>query len=257
MSPSETVRAMLDEQGIEWKSEANCDTYWYGQNGTFYRFTEHSDGATSFSTCQWDLTPKQTLTTPVAATVGNRTDLSKRLRKVHGLHDFAELFGFSWTDGSDWSWHDVACAMADAVDQQDEVERLKAENAKLRAERNEWHRVAVSKQDIIDHMRDARAENDKLRERYYAYEYKMDGLVSRLTGGLLSKSAATPNDVLYSTAEESLTKRLQSENAKLRELVRMAWKCAHSGLSCSDCRMVAGGCTLQSAMRELGVEADA
>ena len=40
---------------------------------------------------------------------------------------------------------------------------LRDENAKLRAERDEWHRVAVSKQDIIDHMRDARAENAKLR----------------------------------------------------------------------------------------------
>ena len=43
-------------------------------------------------------------------------DLSKRLREVHGLHEFAELFGFSWEDESDWDWHDVACAMADAID---------------------------------------------------------------------------------------------------------------------------------------------
>lgn len=50
------------------------------------------------------------------ATVGNRTDLARRLREVRGLHAFAELFGFSWEDGSDWTWHDVACAMADAVD---------------------------------------------------------------------------------------------------------------------------------------------
>ena len=47
-----------------------------------------------------------------------------------------------------------------------------------------------------------------------------------------------------------------AENAKLRELVRAAWRCIHSGLSCSDCRLVAGGCTLQSAMRELGIEVD-
>lgn len=47
---------------------------------------------------------------------GNRTDLAKRLREVHGLHEFAELFGFDWADDSDWTWHDVACAMADAVD---------------------------------------------------------------------------------------------------------------------------------------------
>lgn len=45
------------------------------------------------------------------------------------------------------------------------------------------------------------------------------------------------------------------ENAKLRELVRTAWRCIHTGASCSDCRLIAGGCTLQTAMRELGVEA--
>jgi uncharacterized protein YigA (DUF484 family) len=43
-------------------------------------------------------------------------------------------------------------------------EALQAENVKLRVERDEWHRVAESKQDIIDHMRDANAENAKLRE---------------------------------------------------------------------------------------------
>lgn len=44
------------------------------------------------------------------------------------------------------------------------------------------------------------------------------------------------------------------ENAELRELVRAAWRCIHTGASCSDCRLIAGGCTLQTAMRELGVE---
>lgn len=44
------------------------------------------------------------------------------------------------------------------------------------------------------------------------------------------------------------------ENAKLRKLVSAAWKCIHTGASCSDCRLIAGGCTLQTAMRELGVE---
>lgn len=46
---------------------------------------------------------------------------------------------------------------------------------------------------------------------------------------------------------------LERENSKLRELVKAAWQCIHSGLSCSDCRLIAGGCTLQSAMRELGI----
>ena len=116
MGSSDEVRRLLDERGIEWGSKTDCDTYWYGQDRTFYKFTEYRDGATSFTTCQWNLTPKQVLTTPIAATVGNRTDLSKRLREVNGLHEFAELFGFSWADESDWTWHDVARAMADEID---------------------------------------------------------------------------------------------------------------------------------------------
>ena len=48
----------------------------------------------------------------------------------------------------------------------------------------------------------------------------------------------------------------QENDAKLRELVRAAWRCIHTGASCSDCRLIAGGCTLQTAMRELGIEVD-
>lgn len=50
--------------------------------------------------------------------------------------------------------------------------------------------------------------------------------------------------------------KLEVENAKLREALRAAWKCVHAGISCSDCRLIAGGCTLQTAMQELGIEAD-
>jgi len=49
---------------------------------------------------------------------------------------------------------------------------------------------------------------------------------------------------------------LQAENAKLRELLKVAYRCTNAGPSCLECRMVAGGCTLLSAMRELGVEVD-
>lgn len=50
--------------------------------------------------------------------------------------------------------------------------------------------------------------------------------------------------------------QLKAENAQLRELVRAAWQCIHTEASCSDCCLIAGGCTLQSAMRELGVEVE-
>ena len=49
---------------------------------------------------------------------------------------------------------------------------------------------------------------------------------------------------------------LQAENDRLRELVKAAWRCIHTGLCCFDCRTIAGGCTLKTAMRELGIEAD-
>jgi uncharacterized coiled-coil DUF342 family protein len=47
--------------------------------------------------------------------------------------------------------------------------RVEERCAKLRAERDEWHRVAVSKQDTIDHMRNAMAENAKLLELVNSY----------------------------------------------------------------------------------------
>lgn len=49
--------------------------------------------------------------------------VSEKLRLVQGLHSHAEMFGFNWNDDSDWTWHDVACKIADEVD---------AENEKLR-----------------------------------------------------------------------------------------------------------------------------
>ena len=49
---------------------------------------------------------------------------------------------------------------------------------------------------------------------------------------------------------------LQKENAKLRELAKAAWGCINRYIPCDECRVVYCGCTLQSAMRELGVEVD-
>lgn len=48
---------------------------------------------------------------------------------------------------------------------------------------------------------------------------------------------------------------LASDNAKLRELLRAAWRCIRTGANCFECRRIAGGCTLQSAMCDLGIEA--
>ena len=74
-----------------------------------------------------------------------------------------------------------------------------------------------------------RAENEKLREENERFIIKLN-------------------------AEQIVRQNVESENAKLRELVKSAWRCIHTGISCSDCRLIAGGCTLQSAMAELGCE---
>ena len=75
------------------------------------------------------------------------------------------------------------------------------------------------------------------------------------TGGEVNVTfSMTPEQVVAATLG---AQDLRAENAKLRELVRAAWRCIHTGASCSDCRLIAGGCTLQTAMRELGIEVTA
>ena len=51
-----------------------------------------------------------------------------------------------------------------------------------------------------------------------------------------------------------LCDKYKAENAKLRDIAKAAWGCVNRRVSCDACRMTCGGCTLQSAMRELGIE---
>lgn len=71
--------------------------------------------------------------------------VSEKLRLVQGLHSHAEIFGFKWDDDSDWTWHDVACKIADEVD---------VENAKLWELGEQYETV----------LADYRSEVVKLRE---------------------------------------------------------------------------------------------
>lgn len=51
--------------------------------------------------------------------------VSEKLRLVQGLHSHAEMFGFDWNDDSDWTWHDVACKIADEIDaENDQLRKL-------------------------------------------------------------------------------------------------------------------------------------
>ncbi|MBQ9006729.1 MAG: hypothetical protein IJ092_10215 [Atopobiaceae bacterium] len=96
-------------------------------------------------------------------------------------------------------------------------------------------------------MREAADTIWELRESVYRERAEADSL---------REERDMYRDLVGMMDHPDLNAQLQAENDKLRELLRAAWRCVHSGLSCSDCRLVAGGCTLQSAMRELGIEVD-
>lgn len=46
----------------------------------------------------------------------DRREVAARLRKAIGLHEFAEVLGFNWTDESDWGWKDVSNLVADLIE---------------------------------------------------------------------------------------------------------------------------------------------
>ena len=45
-----------------------------------------------------------------------RREVARRLREAIGLHEFAEVLGFDWTDDSDWGWNDVSSLVADLIE---------------------------------------------------------------------------------------------------------------------------------------------
>ena len=131
--------------------------------------------------------------------------------------------------------------MSDAIDVLRSIDQLRRDlsgyHGQLKAH-NDLQRHCDNQRKRIGELEglyaEVKAENERLRKELEsvgtaAYLYGRDGLRSE-------------------------NEKLKAENAKLRELVRAAWKCIHTGASCYDCRLIAGGCTLQTAMRELGVE---
>lgn len=128
-----------------------------------------------------------------------------------------------------------------------EYEQYIKENAKLRAQLAELKRVAESKQDIIDHMRDANAENARLRERI-----------------------TTQKQTIQAYRDESrewreVAERAQAKNEQLRELVRVLCYCMQHGRECDGCRLndadgtitAPVGCDgLHERLRALGIEED-
>lgn len=49
-----------------------------------------------------------------------RHEIAVRLREGIDAYTFAEVFGFSWTDKSDWHWQDVMVKVADYIEPEPE-----------------------------------------------------------------------------------------------------------------------------------------
>lgn len=49
--------------------------------------------------------------------VVDNSELCEQLRNVYCLSSFAQIFGFDLTSEEDWTWHDVAVAMARRIEQ--------------------------------------------------------------------------------------------------------------------------------------------
>ena len=106
---------------------------------------------------------------------------------------------------------------------------------------------------------------DELREKAKLLRGHVDGLsapyVIPSTKELMALTMLDSADRMERAADtilelREMAQKANAENVKLRELACAAWRCIHTGASCSDCRLIAGGCTLQSAMRKLGIELD-
>ena len=114
-------------------------------------------------------------------------------------------------------------------------------------------------QGYADQARSLEAENENMSESIKHFELLLeilrndcdidaswDGLrkfwnIQLTDGGVLMRDRA--NDA-------------EAENSKLRELLKSARNCIDYG-GCKSCYGMCGGCTLDSAMRELGIEVDA
>ena len=121
-------------------------------------------------------------------------------------------------------------------------DQLEDENAKLKVERDEWHRVAKSKQESIDLMRDVCAENRELKRKLAILKEHGIEIVDATAGGF----------EVYDE-EHKRADALEGENKKLRDLVQMMYACKGE---CDECQWLNDGYACGYFMEELGIEVD-
>lgn len=156
----------------------------------------------------------------------------------NALHDYAKLFEkYAANNGGTGAILAGEDCLSLANEMRMDADVIEAENAKLRDENAKLENVLheIEKDAIVAYhclqsdIRHVMESETEFFQKWWSAECRNDNRLKRI-------------------------ELLESENAKLRELLKAAYKCTNSGPSCLECRIVAGGCTLLSAMRELGVE---
>lgn len=216
MSATDELRQMLDERGVEWEAPESYDgSFEHDTIVGDYWFHEYDGKITVHG-----MTPEQA----IAATLGDADATPTR----QGVDPMTLAEAISHEEWAATTAHgELAAEHAQMRDWLRELERLRTENAKLRAARDAAVEDAKS---IIVMLSNARAENARLRS-----ELESVGTAAYLYGRT----------------------DLADENAKLRELARGLGQCAQ-GVGCEDCllydRSEPDHCREERLSRELGVE---
>ena len=232
MSEIDELCAILDERGVEWKKDEPVLRVFWGEqvdpfhDRTVFNAVENAlpNGGLNVHICGF------TAAQAVEATLGRGKckNVSENLRRF----ECSECGGISLEIAPEYCpicGREGGAAMSEAEDVLQSIDQL-------RRDLSGYHGQLKAHNDLKKHC-----ENQ--RKRICELE------------GLYEKAKAENDETATAFSKEhDRAEFLMRKNAKQRELIKAAWRCIHTGLSCSDCRLIAGGCTLQSAMRELGIE---
>ena len=173
----------------------------------------------------------------------------------NALHDYAKLFErYAANNGGTGAILAGEDCLSLANEMRMDADAIDAENAKLRGERDHWHVEQVHAygnwEDAYKLASELEAENAELRQQLAD--------VTESMGRVEERRAKT-----FEVGKRWMAKaaRFESENTKLRELVRELWTYAEQELLCDEnCSYGAvcdwRDCVFERRMRELGVEVD-
>lgn len=137
--------------------------------------------------------------------------------------------------------------------------KVNAENVELKEELENVRKIMAD--ELEKQVRDYRARHIEQTKTVVELELENERLREYLGGGSIVTDYWKDGDgamhVLTTDGEftyEYQRGGLAEENAKLRSVVKAAWGCVNRAVDCHECRLVCGGCTLLSAMKDCGIE---